>query len=126
MSDTRNWSAEDWAHVIRQAVADPRLADVVVRRVALAVADGVLSRSRIEELLRYIADGRRTRTIARPGAYFVTCAKELFAQSNVPWSTATPVAQQGGTFGQKETDQTAKTVVQDLASKWGRSGGGET
>lgn len=81
------YTVDDIADAIRGAVADDRLAYVVVRRVALAAADGMISRSELARQLAYIAEGRRAGTIKVPGAYFVTCAKQLYAAADLPWST---------------------------------------
>lgn len=79
-------SVDELVDRIHRAVADPRLVDVVVRRVALAAVDGLISRSELDRQLNYIAEGRRSGTIRVPGAYFVSCAKDLFRRAGLPWS----------------------------------------
>lgn len=77
-----------WEAKITAAVADRNLVLVVVRRVALAAADGIISRSELDRILLFVAKGRRSGTIENPGGYFVSCAKDLFRKAHVPWSTA--------------------------------------
>ena len=66
---------DEFADKIRGAVADRQLAEVIVRRVALMAADGRISRSQLDHVLTHIAEGRRAKTIKKPGAYFVACAR---------------------------------------------------
>ncbi len=51
----------DVAEMIRGATGDSRLADVVVRRVATAAADGVISRSELERVLQRRCRGAAAR-----------------------------------------------------------------
>jgi hypothetical protein len=78
-------AAVEIAETIRLAVADDALAEIVVRRVAIATADGLVSRSDLNRVLQYIADGRRSGAIARPGAYFCRCAQDLYRRAGLPW-----------------------------------------
>ena len=73
------------AQAIRGAVQDDRLAEAVVKRVALDAADGVISRSELRRIIDTIGHGRRAGVITSPGAYFVTCAKDLYARAGLPW-----------------------------------------
>jgi hypothetical protein len=78
---------EDVADEIRRATNDPTIADVVVRRVAIAAADGMISRGELRRILDVIATKRRSGEIRKPGAYFITSAKDLFRRAGIPWST---------------------------------------
>jgi hypothetical protein len=73
------------AVAIRGAVADERLSEVIIRKVALHTADGLLSKSDLRAALDELAEGRRAGTIRSSGAYFVAIAKRLYRQAGLPW-----------------------------------------
>lgn len=78
-----NQRARDIADVIRRVF---NLAEPIVRRIALAAADGLISASELRRKIDYIATRKRAGTLRNADAYFVTCCMEEFRKNNIPWS----------------------------------------
>jgi hypothetical protein len=70
---------------IRAAVADAKLSDVVVQRVARAVVDERIDREAVEELLVRVRFGKADGSIRSSGAYFVCSVRRLFVAAGAKW-----------------------------------------
>lgn len=85
-SHRREVSERDLIKAIGHAVGPgsglyPELASKVAR----AIVSSQVSRSEFERVLSVVGSKRRSGVVRNPGAYFVACAKRLFAESGVKW-----------------------------------------
>lgn len=73
------------ARQIVEAVADPDMASSIPLSVARHAVDRDFNMSELIQILDILIAGRKSGRIKKPGAYFLTAARQLYRRNGIQW-----------------------------------------